>query len=72
MTPTRSKALDTLSINEENALILCLDGGGIRGILTLQLLKHLEKISGLPCYQLFDMVAGASTGAVIAGLMARK
>jgi uncharacterized protein len=63
-------ALQKLGINQDNKLILCLDGGGIRGILTLQLLKKIEEIGGMPCYDLFDMVAGTSTGGIIAGLIA--
>lgn len=64
------KACKHLGIPLENRLILCLDGGGIRGIMTLQLLKELEAIAGIPCYALFDMVAGTSTGGIIAGLIA--
>ena len=66
----RKKAFEKLNIPVESRAILCLDGGGVRGILTIQLLKKLEKISGLPCYELFDMVAGTSTGAIIASLIA--
>ena len=67
---SRETALKKLNIKPDNKLILCLDGGGIRGILTLQLLKKLEEIGGIPCYELFDMVAGTSTGGIIAGLIA--
>lgn len=66
----RISAFSRLNINADRKLILSLDGGGIRGIMTLQLLKELEVIAEMPCYQLFDMVAGTSTGGVIAGLMA--
>ena len=66
----RNAALQKLNIPPDNKLMLCLDGGGIRGILTLQLLKKIEAIAGIPCYELFDMVAGTSTGGIIAGLMA--
>ncbi len=59
-----------LQIPEENKLILCLDGGGMRGILSIQLLKTLEKMAGVPAYELFDMVSGTSTGAIIAALLA--
>jgi hypothetical protein len=41
----------------------------MRGILTIQLLKKLEEVAGIPCYDLFDMVAGTSTGGIIAGLI---
>lgn len=66
----RMAARKALGIDQEDKLILSLDGGGIRGIMTLQLLKKLEEIAGIPCYQLFDMVAGTSTGGIIAGLIA--
>lgn len=63
-------AKQKLKVPAENKLILCLDGGGMRGILSIQLLKTLEKIAGVPAYNLFDMVAGTSTGAIIAALIA--
>ena len=46
--------------------ILSIDGGGIRGIIPLACLVKLEKIHGKPSREIFDMVAGTSTGAVIA------
>ena len=53
--------------------LLALDGGGIRGVITLEVLKRLEQIlrerSGKPDLVLsdyFDYVAGTSTGAIIA------
>ena len=57
-------------IPAENKLILCLDGGGMRGILSIQLLKTFEKMAGMPAYAVFDMVSGTSTGAIIAALLA--
>jgi patatin-like phospholipase/acyl hydrolase len=52
-------------------VILALDGGGMRGILTIQLLKKLEEVAGIPCYEFADMIAGTSTGGIIAGLIVR-
>lgn len=72
MDQARVKAFKNLNIPEGNKTILCLDGGGIRGILTIQLLKKLEEAAGIPCYELFDFVAGTSTGGIIAGLIATK
>ncbi len=69
MTPARKQAFDKLKISPDRRVILCLDGGGMRGILTIQLLKKLEEVAGIPCYDLFDMVSGTSTGAIIAGLI---
>jgi len=65
----RAAAFDALGISKDHRAILCLDGGGMRGILTIQLLKKLEEVAGIPCYDLFDMVAGTSTGGIIAGLI---
>jgi hypothetical protein len=69
MEAARLQAFKNLAIDPRRRAILCLDGGGMRGILTIQLLKKLEEIAGIPCYQLFDMVAGTSTGAIIGGLI---
>jgi uncharacterized protein len=66
----RKVAFEKLGIGIGKRPILCLDGGGMRGILTIQLLKKLEEIAGIPCYELFDMVAGTSTGGIIGGLIA--
>lgn len=50
--------------------ILCLDGGGTRGVATLQVLKQLKRESGgLEMHEIFDMVVGTSTGAIIASLI---
>ena len=65
----RKQAFSNLHIDPSRRVILCLDGGGMRGILTIQLLKQLEETAGIPCYELFDMVAGTSTGAIIGGLV---
>lgn len=49
--------------------ILSIDGGGIRGIIPLSCLVQLEAREGKPAREIFDMMAGTSTGAVIvAGL----
>jgi hypothetical protein len=67
--PARKKAFEKLNINPNHRAILCLDGGGMRGILTIQLLKKLEELAEIPLHKLFDMVAGTSTGGIIAGLI---
>jgi len=50
--------------------VLALDGGGVRGILTLHMLASLEQHLGRPACEFFDMFAGTSTGAIIAALLA--
>lgn len=46
--------------------ILSLSGGGIRGLMTAIWLNQLEKKLGSPLHQHFDLVAGTSTGAILA------
>src|SRR5262249_2968660 len=50
--------------------ILALDGGGVRGVVTLHLIASLEAHLGKPACEFFDMFAGTSTGAIIAALLA--
>src|SRR5262249_39410362 len=58
--------------------ILALDGGGIRGVITLGVLARLEALlrahrgdPELRLSQFFDLIGGTSTGAIIATGLAR-
>jgi len=59
--------------------ILALDGGGLRGILTLSYLAKIESVLGqrhgegenFRLSHYFDLIAGTSTGAIIAAALAR-
>src|SRR5271169_6724271 len=53
--------------------LLAIDGGGIRGVLSLEVLQKIEDLlgaqSGQPDFRLadyFDYIAGTSTGGIIA------
>jgi hypothetical protein len=51
--------------------LLALDGGGIRGMLSLGILAQVEKIVERPLGDYFDYIAGTSTGAIIAAGLAK-
>ncbi len=46
--------------------ILSIDGGGIRGIIPALILAELERRAGRPVAKMFDLVAGTSTGGILA------
>ena len=46
--------------------VLSIDGGGIRGIIPAMVLQELEQRTGEPTCKLFDLIAGTSTGGIIA------
>lgn len=50
----------------ERVRLLSIDGGGIRGIVPATVLGHLEEITGKATHELFDAVAGTSSGAITA------
>ena len=56
--------------------LLALDGGGIRGLLSLQILKRIESLArerarnpDLRLCECFDFIAGTSTGGMIAAAL---
>ncbi len=53
--------------------ILSIDGGGIRGIFPAHILQCVQERLGIDVFDYFDMIAGTSTGSIIAaGIACRK
>lgn len=54
------------SRGEKSIKVLAIDGGGIRGIIPAVILRELQKRIGKDLWQTFDLIAGTSTGGIIA------
>lgn len=60
--------------SEAGVRVLALDGGGIRGVVQLEILRGIEKAIGnrLPVQAFFDLMIGTGTGGLIAVALSRK
>ncbi|QIW98040.1 hypothetical protein AMS68_003558 [Peltaster fructicola] len=54
--------------------VLCLDGGGIRGIVQLEVLRAIEQVLGgyIDIQAFFDLIVGTGTGGMLAVALATK
>lgn len=50
--------------------ILSLDGGGSRGVTTVELLRKIEQMTGKKIWELFDLIGGTSAGGLTASCLA--
>jgi uncharacterized protein len=50
--------------------VLCLDGGGSKGVFTIGVLNEVAATLNQPLHEFFDLVYGTSTGAIIAAAVA--
>jgi patatin-like phospholipase len=75
MHPERWKSLRARYEEDRPHRMLALDGGGIRGLITLGILEGMEKLiwekTQKKLHEYFDYIAGTSTGAIIAAGLAR-
>ncbi|ADG94082.1 Patatin [Arcobacter nitrofigilis DSM 7299] len=55
---------------DNNFRVLAIDGGGIRGIFSAIILKEIEDKFKIKIYEHFDLVAGTSTGSILASAIA--
>lgn len=46
--------------------LLALDGGGIRGVIPARLLQEIERRTGRPVADIFNLITGTSTGGILA------
>jgi patatin-like phospholipase/acyl hydrolase len=55
---------------EQNFKILAIDGGGIRGVVPAHIIQLMNSKFGVSSAKHFDLIAGTSTGAIIAAALA--
>lgn len=68
------RALGALGVNrfkprmpgQKGLRILSIDGGGTRAIMAFEALKQLKRATGCEIHELFDIIGGTSTGAIVA------
>ena len=53
-------------VGKQGLSILSMDGGGMRGLATVQMLRRLEKGTGKRIHEMFDLICGTSTGGMLA------
>lgn len=56
--------------NKKTFKILSIDGGGIRGVYAAHILKRMEEEFKIKLHNYFDLIAGTSTGSIIAAAIA--
>ncbi|KAG8490576.1 hypothetical protein CXB51_013723 [Gossypium anomalum] len=60
------RAIRGRQIPRQGLRILSMDGGGMKGLATVQILKEIEKGTGKRIHELFDLICGTSTGGMLA------
>ncbi|KAK6022686.1 phospholipase, patatin family [Ostertagia ostertagi] len=60
------------AVKSRGVNLLSIDGGGTRGMMGLEVLEQIERVSGKRVCELFDHVVGVSTGSIISSLLIGK
>ncbi|KAJ9169072.1 hypothetical protein P3X46_020540 [Hevea brasiliensis] len=60
------RAIRGRQVAKQGLRILSMDGGGMKGLATVQILKAIEKGTGKRIHELFDLICGTSTGGMLA------
>ncbi|XP_051125036.1 phospholipase A I isoform X2 [Andrographis paniculata] len=63
---TLRRAIKGRQVPKRGLRILTMDGGGMKGLTTVRILKEIERRTGKQIYELFDLICGTSTGGMLA------
>ena len=70
--PSSLETLENIAINSKLARVLSIDGGGVRGIGPASWCANLEHITEKSIGDMFNLLAGSSTGGIIASGLAME
>ncbi|KAG6754544.1 hypothetical protein POTOM_040331 [Populus tomentosa] len=59
-------------VAKQGLRILSMDGGGMKSLATVQILKAIEKGTGKRIHEIFDLICGTSTGGMLAVALGMK
>ncbi|KAL3820686.1 hypothetical protein ACJIZ3_006591 [Penstemon smallii] len=60
------RAIRGRQVPKRGLRILTMDGGGMKGLATVKILKEIENGTGKQIHELFDLICGTSTGGMLA------
>ncbi|PSS04704.1 Phospholipase A I like [Actinidia chinensis var. chinensis] len=60
------RAIRGKPVARQGLRILSMDGGGMKGLATVQILKEIERRTGKQIHEMFDLICGTSTGGMLA------
>lgn len=60
------RAIKGRPVAKQGLRILTMDGGGMKGLATVQMLREIEKGTGRQMHEMFDLICGTSTGGMLA------
>ena len=53
-------------LRQSGSRVLCLDGGGMKGLIQIEVLEQIEKLTQRKITEIFDWIVGTSVGGIVA------